>query len=203
MGWPGGTGEKKWAELAGDAAKTGSLTTWHMGGLIGLPTFPIRTWMQDYLGIPATGGEESPANGLWALVEAVRRAGTTDREAVVTALEGLTTTFAGLEYGFEPDRHLAITEDQLVLITLERHTGPAETDPPYQLGREWEEVWLPAFPDYVGPTHLVRPTLEANRRAFPDTVTEILEGGWGTLCTVDPPDATGEDIELTSDCKVH
>jgi hypothetical protein len=203
FGWPAGTGEKRWAELAGDAAKTGTLTTWNMGGLVAQPSFPIRDWMQRYLGRLPTGGEEAPANCYWALLEAVRRAGSTDRARVVTALEGLRTTFAGLEFGFTSDRHLALTDDDLVLITLERASGPAPTDPPYVLGREFVEVWGPDDPSYVGPTHLVRPTLAANRRAHPAVIDRILEEGWGTICTVRPPDRHGRGVVPTAQCKIH
>ncbi len=135
LGWAGGTGSSKWAELAGEAAKTGTVATWYMGGLVAGPTFPIRDWLARYLHTFPTGGEDAPANCYWALLEAARRSGSTDRVKVVTELESLRGTFAGLEFGFG-ERHLAVTEDELVIVTLERHTGPAKTDPPYRLGRE-------------------------------------------------------------------
>jgi hypothetical protein len=50
---------------------------------------------------------------------------------------------------------------------------------------------------------LVRPTLEANLRAQPEYMAYILENGFGTQCTKSPPDATGEDVEMTDDCKIH
>jgi len=203
LGYPGGTGEKKWAELAGDAAKSGTLTAWYMGGLIGGPQFAIRGWLAA-AGEPApSGGEETPANGFWALLAAVKKAGSTDRDAMVRALEGLTTRFAGLEYGFTPKRHLALTPDDLCLISLERYTGPVETDPPYVLGREWESTFKEIRPDYVGPAHLVRPTLAANMRANPGYMRQILEEGWGTQCTKTPATALGVDVEMTKACKVH
>lgn len=203
LGYPGGTGEKKWAELAGDAAKSGSLTAWYLGGLVGGPQFPIRDWLVAYDGIGATGGEESAPNGWWALIEAVRIAGSTDRIAMVDALETLETSFAGLSFGFTADHHLGMTADDVVLISLERYTGPVETDPPYVLGREWEETFPLVKEDYVGPTHLVRPTLEANRKVKPDYIDLLLEEGWGTQCTKTPADAVGVDVELTGDCKIH
>ena len=58
-------------------------------------------------------------------------------------------------------------------------------------------------PDFVGPTHLVRPTLDANRRAQPEYMAWILENGEGTQCTKTPPDALGEDVEMTTECKIH
>ena len=191
LGWAAGLGEKKWVELAGDAARVGTLTTWNLGGLVAQPTFPIRDWTRRYLGRMPTGGEEAPANCYWALLQAVKRAGSTDRAAMVRALEGLRTTFAGLEFGFTPDQHLAVTRDEIVTVTMERSSGPVVTDPPYVLGREFTDVWIPAYGEYAGPTHLVRPTLEANRRAFPDAIDRILEEGWGTICTVHPADRPG------------
>ncbi|HEX6311018.1 MAG TPA: ABC transporter substrate-binding protein [Acidimicrobiia bacterium] len=203
LGYPGGTGEKKWAELAGDAAKAGTLTAWYLGGLIGGPQFAIRDWLVEYDGTGASGGEESPANAFWALLEAAKEAGSTDRADMVTELERLRTRFAGLEFGFEPKRHLSLTKDEVVLITLERYTGPVETDPPYVLGREWEETFPLIRPDYVGPAHLVRPTLAANRRAAPEYVDQVLEEGWGTQCTKSPPEALGADVDMSKTCKVH
>jgi ABC-type branched-subunit amino acid transport system substrate-binding protein len=203
MGSPGGTGEKKWAALAGDSAKAGSLTCWYLGGFVGLPTFPIRTWLTQYgLGAP-TGGEESPANGYWAILEAARLAKSVDRAKVVASLEKLTTVFAGLQFSFTPKRHLSLTDDQLCLVTLERYTGPAKTDPPYVLGQEWPDVFLKVDPQYVGPTVLVRPTLKANRKAYPDTVKVMLEQGYGTECTKTPPDAKSATVKLSKACKVH
>ena len=38
---------------------------------------------------------------------------------------------------FTKDRHLSKTEDDLIVVTLERKAGPAATDPSYQLGHEW------------------------------------------------------------------
>jgi ABC-type branched-subunit amino acid transport system substrate-binding protein len=203
LGYPGGTGEKKWAELAGDAAKSGSLTAWYMGGLVGGPQFAIRNWLAAAGEQAPSGGEETPANGFWALLAAMKQAGSTDRDAIVHALEGLTTRFAGLEYGFTPKRHLSLTPDEVCLISLERYTGPVKTDPPYVLGREWETTFPEIRPDYVGPAHLVRPTLAANMRANPDYMRQILEEGWGTQCTKTPPTALGVDVKMTKACKIH
>ena len=203
LGYPGGTGEKKWAELAGDDAKVGTITAWYLGGLIGGPQFAIRDWLRK-AGQPApSGGEETPANGFWALLAAAKKAGTTDRAAMVRALEGLRTRFAGLEYGFTPKRHLSVTPDEVCLITLERYDGPEKTDPPYALGHEWETTFPEIQRDYIGPAHLVRPTLAANLRAHPDYMRQILEEGWGTQCTKKSPDAAGLDVKMTKACKIH
>jgi branched-chain amino acid transport system substrate-binding protein len=204
FGYPGGTGEKKWAELAGDSAKVGTLTAWYLGGLVGGPHFPIRDWLVDLDGNGATGGEEGAPNAWWALIEAVRRAGSTDRARMVDALEQIEKIeFAGLPFRFDTERHLGMTEDDVVLITLERYDGPTETNPPYALGREWQETFPLVRSDYVGPTHLVRPTLAANKRAQPEYMAQILSEGWGTQCTKTPADALGNDVQMTSDCKLH
>jgi branched-chain amino acid transport system substrate-binding protein len=204
LGYPGGTGEKKWAELAGDAARTGTITAWYLGGLVGGPHFPIRDWLVAYDGKGAGGGEEGAPNAWWALLEAVRRAGSTDRAKVVAALEQIPKIeFAGLPFNFTEDHHLGMTEDDVVLITLERWNGPERTDPPYVLGREWEETFPLLSDQYVGPAHLVRPTLAANRRAQPEYMAQILGEGWGTQCTKRPPIATGEDVPMSDDCRIH
>jgi hypothetical protein len=84
--------------------------------------------------------------------------------------------------------------DDLILVTLEKSSGAAKTDPAYQLGAEWKSVF-PA--GYVGPTHLVRPTLEANKRAHPETMAEVLRLGFGTQCT------KHADGTLGKECKIH
>lgn len=202
LGWAGGVGSPTFAELAGDAARPGTVAAWYMGGLVAEPSFRIRDWLARYVDAFPTGGEDAPANCYWALLEAVRRAGTRDRARVVTELERLRGRFAGLEFGFGR-RHLAVAEDDLVLVSIERGSGPVRTDPPYRLGREWEEVFLPSNPAYVGPAHLVRPTLTANRRAYPDEIERALTEGWGTLCTVRPAGRLGPDLRLSKDCKIH
>jgi ABC-type branched-subunit amino acid transport system substrate-binding protein len=204
LGYPGGTGEKKWAELAGDAARTGSITAWYLGGLVGGPHFPIRDWLVAYDGKGASGGEEGAPNAWWALLEAVRRAGSTDRAALVEALEQIPRIeFAGLPFRFSRNQHLGMTEDDVVLISLERWNGPERTDPPYALGREWRETFPLLSDEYVGPTHLVRPTLAANRRAQPEYMAQILREGWGTQCTKRPPGAVGEAVSMSADCRIH
>jgi hypothetical protein len=202
LGWAGGVGSPTFAELAGDAARPGTVAAWYMGGLVAGPSFRIRDWLRRYVGTFPTGGEDAPANCYWALLEAARRAGSRDRQRTVTELEQLRGRFAGLEFGFGR-RHVAITEDELVLVTIERGTGPVHSEPPYRLGREWREVFLPNNPGYVGPTHLVRPTLAANRRAHPEEIELALTEGWGTLCTVRPADRLGAHLELSSACPVH
>jgi len=157
--------------------------------------FWIRQWIQKFLGKSVTGGEESPADGLATLVEAVKHAGSTDRQKMVTAIETMgDIKFASIPFSYSKDRHLSKTKDELIVVTLERSSGPAPTDPAYQLGTEWKDVF-PA--GYVGPTHLVRPTLDANKRAHPDVMAEVLRLGYGTQCTKMP------DGSLSKVCKIH
>lgn len=195
MGSPGGTGEHTWADLAGSAAQIGTLTAWHVGGLVYLPSFSVGDWMKKYLKKNTTGGEESPADGLFTLTKAVQVAGSTDRQKMVSAIETMgEIKFASVPFSYAADRHLSKTPDDLILVTLERSSGPAKTDPPYALGVEWRDEF-PA--GYVGPTHLVRPTLEANRRRHPGVVEELLRLGYGTQCTKQA------DGTLTNACKIH
>lgn len=186
FGAPGGTGDKTWAELAGGDAKVGTVTGWHVGGLIYLPTFAIGEWMRKYTKKGPTGGEESPADGLAALLHGIKKAGSTDRAEVVAAMETMgQVTFASVPFGFDRDRHVSKTKDEVIVVTLERGAdGPAPTTPPYQLGKEWATgqsfTTTPA-----GPTQLVRPTLAANRRAHPKVMEQVLAEGYGTQCTKD------------------
>ena len=195
FGSPGGTGDHSWADLARGSAKAGTVTAWHVGGLIYLPDFAIAGWMQTYLKKYPTGGEESPADGLYALVKAVEKAKSTDRTRMVEALENAgPLKFASVPFSFAPDRHLSKTEDDLIIVTLEHKTGPAATDPAYQLGHEWSTQFA-RYP--AGPTHLVRPTLEANKRAHPDVMDEVLKQDYGSQCTKHP------DGTLSKECKIH
>ena len=197
FGSPGGAGDKSWVELAGASAKVGSVTAWHVGGLVYLPTFAIGGWMEKHLQKSPTGGEESPADGLATIAEGVKKAGSTDRKAVVTGIETMgEIKFASIDFGFTKDRHVSKTLDDVIIVTMERGaSGPAKTDPPYEVGKEWSEQSefnnTPA-----GPTQLVRPTLRANQRAHPDVMKEVLDEGYGTQCT-----KKGDN--LTADCKIH
>jgi branched-chain amino acid transport system substrate-binding protein len=195
IGAPTGTGDKSFADLAGSAAKTGTVTAWHLGGLVYLPTFAIGQWMKKYVNKTPTGGEELPADGLGTLVRAIDKAGTTDRRRMVDTIETMGRfKFSSVEFGFTAQNHLARTEDEMIIVTLERSSGPAPTDPPYQLGREWKDVFPPG---YAGPTQLVRPTIDANRRAHADVVDQVLRDGWGTQCTRHP------DGTMGNECKTH
>jgi branched-chain amino acid transport system substrate-binding protein len=195
LGSPGGTGEHTWADLAGSSAKAGTLTAWHVGGLNYLPSFAISGWMKKYLKKSPTGGEESPADGMYTLLKAVEVAGSTDRQKMISAIETMgEVKFASTPFSYAADRHLSKQMDDLILITLERSSGPVATSPAYQLGQEWKDTYTAG---YAGPTHLVRPTLEANKRAHPDVMDEVLRLGYGTQCT------KHADGTMTNDCKIH
>ena len=195
FGSPGGTGDHSWADLAKDSAKPGTITAWHVGGLVYLPEFAIGGWMKKYLDKLPTGGEESPADGLYTLLKGVEKAGTTDRLRLTQAIENLgSLKFASTTYSFTQRRHLSKTPDDMIVVTLERKSGPATTDPPYHLGHEWGTDFA-RYP--AGPTQLVRPTLDANKRAQPDVMKTVLTQGWGTQCTKNP------DGTLSKECKIH
>lgn len=176
MGSPAALGEKKWAELAGAAAKAGTLCGWHIGGLIYLPTFKMREWMQKYGDVQPTGGEETPADCMGMIANAVKKAGSVgDRQKLIEAVEQAgKQSFSSIDFEFSADNHLSKHPDDIILITLER--GKPAT-PNYKLGKEWSEV----FPQgYVGPTHLVRPTITENSRRHPELMQQIIDEGWGT-----------------------
>jgi len=195
FGSPGGTGDHSWADLAKDSAKPGTITAWHVGGLVYLPEFAIAGWMNKYLGKLPTGGEESPADGLYTLLQAVQKAGSIDRQKMVSAIETLgPMKFASSTFSFTADRHVNKTPDDMIVVTLERKSGPAATTPPYQLGHEWSTPFA-RFP--AGPTQLVRPTLEANKRAQPEVMKTVIDQNWGTQCTKNP------DGTLSNECKIH
>ncbi|MFN8036676.1 MAG: ABC transporter substrate-binding protein [Acidimicrobiia bacterium] len=204
MGSPGGTGERRWAQLAGPAAKSGSLTCWYASGFtVGLPQFPMYQWMSKYTNTYPSGGEDIPPDALWALLESARVAKSIDRAAMVDALEHFRGKFAGLEFSFTKDRHLSIRDVDLALVSLERVSGPTKTDPAYALGKEATETWPKIDPEYAGPTLLVRPTLESMKSRLPDLAKVVLEQGYGVQCTKHPVDARGLDVKMTAECKVH
>ena len=151
----------------------------------------------------ASGGEETPANALWALLAAVKKAGSTDRAAMVRALEGLATRFAGLPFGFTPKRTSADPRRRVPDHARALHGPGRRRIRRTSLGREWERPSREIRPDYVGPAHLVRPTLAANRRAQPEYMRQILDEGWGTQCTKTPARRRGVDVEMTDECKIH
>ncbi len=203
FGTPANMGEPVWVDLAGEAAKTGSITAWTLGGVLNVPNVPIVEMGRKHTDEKTfIAGENEPADGLWTLLSGIREAGSaTDREAIVTAIESIESLqFATrVPFSFTADRHARTRPEDLCLVTLERSTA-VDADPPYSLGREWQENLSDR--DYA-PVHLVRPTLEANRSIAPELMDEILEGGYGCQCTKTPADATGTAVEMTSACPIH
>ena len=197
IGSPAGTGDKSWVALAGDKAKVGTVTAWHVGGLIGLPSFAMAGWMRKHIQTDPTGGEESPADGLATVLNGIKKAGSTDRAKIVQGIETMgKIKFASIPFSFDAKRHVSKVMDDMIVVTMERGgPGPAPTDPPYQVGREWGEGVFSRTA--AGPAHLVRPTLEANKRAHPDVMAEVLKEGYGTQCTKKP------DGTLSKECKIH
>jgi ABC-type branched-subunit amino acid transport system substrate-binding protein len=193
--------EETFGEKAGEAAKSGTISAWYLRGEAVGSLFQdnIRSWMVEESGIEPTGGEEGPADAFWVLLEAARRAGTTDRARVVQELPGLRTMFASLEFTLDPDTHQAMSRDDVILMAVDR-IQPVDTDPPYARAGQYGQT---IDDDYVGPFALRRPTLEANRRAQPEWIDWALENGWGLQCTVRPPDARSADVVLNNDCKIH
>ncbi len=190
-------GDSSWADLAGEAAKVGTVTGGRIGGLIYQPSFSIAAWMQEFLGEQPTGGEEQPADALATVLEGVKRAGTSDRRQVVLAIEATRPmAFASTAFAYAPDRHVAVTPDDVVIRTLERLRGPAPTDPPYELGAEWSRGGL-FDGTATAASQLVRPTLQSNREIHPEVMAEVLEQGFGTQCTKRP------DGTLSAACKIH
>ncbi len=196
-GSPGALDPSEWTTSAGQAAKVGTLTTGHVGGLTYLPSYSIGSWLREFLGKAPIGGEELAADALASLIEGMKRAGSNDRGRIVEGIESIgATTFASAQFGYAPDRHLAFTPDDAVILTLERLRGPAPTDPAYELGAEWgpEGAFSNAAAQF---SQLVRPTIEANRRVLPEVMDTVMDQGYGTQCT------TQADGTLSNACKIH
>lgn len=197
FGSPLAFGDGSWTALAGEAAKVGTVTTNHVGGLIYLPSYAVGGWMRTHLGREPSGWEELPADALASLLEGMKKAGTTDRRRVVEGIETMgTIKFASAGFGYTRDRHVAFTPDDVVIMTLERLRGAAPSQPPYELGSEWRRGGL-FDGTAAAPTHLVRPTVTANRSAHPQKIEEVLAQHFGTHCTVGP----GGD--LIPACTIH
>lgn len=65
FGTPANMGEPVWVDLAGDAAKTGSITAWTLGGVLNVPNVPIVEMGQKHTDEPNfIAGENEPADGL-------------------------------------------------------------------------------------------------------------------------------------------
>lgn len=189
--------DPSWLGIAGDAVKAGTLCAWYVGGFAALPSYSIGRWTTQFLGKQASGGEELPANALATVLDGIKNADSPDPAKLAAAIEGMgSIRFASLPIDFSRGRHLAPTSDHIVLMTVERLSGPAPTDPPYELGKEWDAGG--AYADKgIAFTLLVRPTLAANRKAYPGPMNSVLRTGLGTQCTKLP------DGSLSSECKIH
>ncbi|MCB0973390.1 MAG: ABC transporter substrate-binding protein [Actinobacteria bacterium] len=202
FGTPANMGERRWVDLAGDAAKVGSVTAWHLGGLLDSADIPIAKMAEAWKpGTRLTGGEESPADALYALLTGVDKAGSiTDREKIITSIETAgPIEYAYLPFEFTADDHQRVKTDDIVLISLEREDGPVKTDPPYALGSEWDNYFKGQ--KYM-PNWLVRPTLEGNLKAHPEHVQKLLDDKRGVECTL-PDGEVGSPETLTNACKIH
>ncbi|MCA1727280.1 MAG: ABC transporter substrate-binding protein [Actinobacteria bacterium] len=201
VGFPGGAAERTFAELAGPAAKAGTISTWYMGGLGYIPEFQgaVDLFKQRW-GAAPTGGENNPSDSVFLLAKAFDTAKTTDPAKVIATLEKTKINFSSATpHEFAPDRHISLTKEDIVGVCLERGKA-VDTNPSYELGKEFGE-FFPA--GYIGPTQFVRLNLESNLKKYPQLEGIFLEQGYGTQCTKvkDPSNQFG--FKLTNDCKIH
>jgi len=201
MGFPGGAAERTFAELAGDAATAGTVSTWYVGGLGYLPEFQggVDIFEQKW-GQSPTGGENNPADSVYLLAKAFEDAGSTDPARVIDTLERTSIHFASsTPHAFAPNRHISLTIEDIVGVTLER--GKAQqTTPPYELGREFQTFFPPG---YIGPTHFARLNMEANVRKYRELMEVFYSEGYGTQCTKVPDQSVPWGFRLTNDCRIH
>ena len=202
LGSPGGTGDASFVRKAGDAAARGTITAWYIGGIVGLPSFPMRDWIKKYVpsynGGIIKGGEDTPADSMATVLEAAVKAGSFDGTAMTKALEdGVKVQFASPQgFSFGPTKHVSLTPDDMILVTLSYpDTAGGTTEKGFNLGKEWTEVFAKG---YQGPTTLMDFTLEDNRKVAPALVDEILNSKYGTSCR---PDFQGNDQAKVDACK--
>jgi branched-chain amino acid transport system substrate-binding protein len=201
LGFPGGAAERTFAELAGPAAKTGTVSTWYVGGIGYIPQFQggVELFRQRW-GQSPTGGENNPADSVFLLAKAFEDAGTVEPARVIDTLERTSIHFSSVTpHAFAPNRHISLTKDDIVGVTLERGKA-VPTRPSYELGTEFE-VFHP--PGYIGPTHFARLNMEANAAKYPELMRVFYEEGYGTQCTKVPDDTVPWGFRLTNDCKIH
>jgi branched-chain amino acid transport system substrate-binding protein len=201
LGFPGGAAERTFAELAGPAAKSGTVSTWYIGGLGYIPEFQgaVELFKQRW-GAAPTGGENNPSDSVFLLAKAFDSAGGTDPAKVISTLEKTSINFSSATpHAFAPDRHISLTKEDIIGVCLERGKA-VNTNPAYELGKEFEEFFAPG---YIGPTHFTRLNLESNLKKYPELEKIFLEQGYGTQCTkVEDPDSEF-GFRLTNDCKIH
>lgn len=198
FGPPEGMAERDWALIAASAATVGSITAADIGAFRKGPEWLPEEWGERFAPEwdrkdKARRGVRAVIDSAWALVEAARRAGTTDRLRVVEGLEtGRNFKFASTTFGFSSRDHLALTRGDVALMTLERSTA-VETNPPYSVGTEWREG-LAVSPDM---TLLIRPRQGENLEAQPTWTSLIIRNGYGTQCTREP------NGSLSKVCRIH
>lgn len=203
IGFEGGAAERTFATLAGDAARTGTMSYWYLGGLGYIPQFRAGVDLfKKRFGVSPTGGENNPADAVFLFAKAFEEAKGTDPARVINALE----TMKGMNFSsitphsFTKDRHISIEKDDMVGITLERGKA-ARTNPPYELGTEFREFLAPG---YIGPTQFTRFNMEGLLRKHPKLFGDImLKGGYGTQCTKRPDPKSPYGFRLTNECKIH
>ncbi|HVF12485.1 MAG TPA: ABC transporter substrate-binding protein [Actinomycetota bacterium] len=201
MGFPGGVAERTFAELSGDAARAGTVSTWYMGGVGYFPEFQGATeaFKKKWGRVP-TGGENNPADSVYLLADAFDRANSTEPDKVIKALEEAKVNFfSTTPHSFQPGQRISLTKGDIIGVTLERGAA-VKTSPAYELGTEFKKFHPPG---YVGPTHFVRPNFDALMERHPELMQIILKEGYGTQCTkVDDPSVPW-GFRLTPECKIH
>ncbi len=215
IGFEGGAAERTFAVLAGDAARTGTMSYWYLGGIGYIPQFkPAVDTFKKRWGVAPTGGENNPADAVFLFARAFEQAGGTDSNKVIAALENLEgggINFSSITpHSFTKDRHISIEPADMVGITLERGKA-AQTSPAYELGAEFignpkADPPIPPFnpPGYVGPTHFMRFNQEALMKKHQKLFGDImLKNGFGTQCTKKADSSAPYGFKLTNDCKIH
>lgn len=201
MGFPGGVAERTFAELSGDSARAGTVSTWYMGGVSYFPQFQgaIEAFKEKW-GRTPTGGENNPADSIYVLANAFETAKSTEPAKVIPALEKTSVNFFSITpHSFQPGGRLSLTKDDIIGVTLERGAA-VRTDPKYELGTEFRKFHPPG---YVGPTHFLRPNFEGLLRKHPQLMEIILKEGYGTQCTKVEDPSVPWGFRLTNDCKIH
>jgi branched-chain amino acid transport system substrate-binding protein len=206
IGFEGGCAERTFAVLAGDAARTGTMSYWYMGGLGFVPEFQKAVALfKKAFGQQPTGGENNPADAVFLLAHAFATAQSTDGDKVIAALED-TEREGGINFSsisphtFSPTRHISIEKADMVGITLEVG-GAVPTNPPYQLGKEFSTYYPPG---YVGPTLFARFNQDALMKKHKNLYGDImLKDGYGTQCTKVSDPSAPYGFRLTNACKIH
>ncbi|MCA1832544.1 MAG: ABC transporter substrate-binding protein [Actinomycetota bacterium] len=206
IGFEGGAAERTFAVLAGEAARTGTMSYWYQGGIGYIPQFQKAVDIfKQHFGTKPTGGENNPADAVFLFAHAFEQAKGTDADKVIAALEN-TSNEGGINFSsiaphtFSADRHISLEKDDMVGITLERGAA-APTNPAYDIGTEFKQFFSPG---YVGPTQFMRFNQEGLMRKHKDLYGEImLKNGYGTQCTKVPDSRAPYGFKLTNACKIH